>query len=134
MSLGAWFSLVYFHDKPLRKALLVSPVVDMKSLIERMMTNAGITPEILRDRKIIPEANLSWDYCTFAAENQIKQWEIDTHILYPENDNITPRSEIESFAENFGCDLCVVPDAEHWLHTEEDLKFLREWEKRHIKC
>ncbi len=130
VSLGAWFSLVCFNDKTITKALLVSPVVDMKRLIERMMMNCGVTPEILRDRKIIPEANLSWDYYTFAVEHQITRWEIDTHILYPENDNVTPRSEIERFAENFGCDLRVVPDAEHWLHTEEDLKFLREWEKK----
>ncbi len=132
VSIGAWFSLVYFHDKPLRKALLVSPVVSMKNLIGRMITNAGITPEILRAKKIIPEKNLSWDYYSFAAEHDITRWEIDTRIIYPENDNITPRFEIESFAEKFGCDLSVVPDAVHWLHTESDLKFLREWEKGNI--
>lgn len=129
VSIGAWFSLVSLHDKTLKKALLVSPIVNMKGLIERIMKSANVTPEILRDKKVIPEANLSWEYYKFAAEHEVTKWDCDTKILYPENDNITPRFEIDNFAEKFKCDLCVVPNAEHWLHTERELKFLLDWLK-----
>lgn len=132
VSIGAWFSLLHFRNNPPSKALLVSPVVNMKSLIERMMTNYGVTPEILRAKGSIPEANLSWEYYRFACENVITHWDCETKILYPQNDNITPRVEIEEFAQKFGCDLSVVPDAEHWLHTEEELKFLRKWAEESI--
>ncbi|MBR1657719.1 MAG: alpha/beta hydrolase [Synergistaceae bacterium] len=132
VSIGAWFSLVYFRKNPPSNALLVSPVVNMKTLIERMMKSAGVTPEILRDKKIIPEANLSWDYYSFACENEINNWDCRTKILYPENDEITPRLEIEEFSEKFKCDLRIVPNAGHWLHTEAELKFLRTWEEESI--
>ena len=129
VSIGAWFSITFFQGKTLRKSHLVSPVVNMKSLIERMMKNAGVTPEILRDRKVIPEANLSWEYYDFAVKNQVTRWYSETGILYPERDNITPRCEIEEFAGKFGCGLTVLPGAEHWIHEADDVKFLRDWER-----
>ena len=132
VSIGAWFSLTFFQGKTLGKALLVSPVVNMKCLIERMMTNAGVTPEILRDRKVIPDANLSWEYYDFAVKNQVTRWDTETEILYPEHDNITPRSEIEEFAGKFGCGLTILPDAEHWIHEAGHVKFLRAWESDKI--
>ncbi|MBQ3346749.1 MAG: alpha/beta hydrolase [Synergistaceae bacterium] len=129
VSIGAWFSLTFFQGRTLGKSLLVSPVVNMKLLIERMMTNAGVTPEILRDRKVIPDANLSWEYYDFAVKNQVTRWDTETEILYPERNNITPRSEIEEFAGKFGCGLTVLPDAEHWIHEADGVKFLRDWER-----
>ena len=132
VSIGAWFSLTFFQGKTLGKSLLVSPVVNMKSLIERMMKSAGVTPEILRDRKVIPEADLSWEYYDFAVKNQVAHWDTETEILYPERDNITPRYEIEEFAGRFGCGLTVLPDAEHWIHEADDVKFLRNWERDKI--
>ena len=132
VSLGAYLSLAAYQGFEIKKALLVSPVVDMKSLIERMMENAGITPEILKERRNIPEAGLSWDYYEFTLENKITDWEIQTEILYPGLDNLTPRGEIESFAKKFNCGLTVLPDCEHYIHSEEGLKFLRAWEEEKI--
>lgn len=135
VSLGAYLSLVAYQGFELKKALLVSPVVNMKNLIERMMKNAGVTPEILKERKNIlavglrPEANLSWDYYKFTLENEISDWKFETEILYPELDNLTPREEIEAFAKKFNCGLTVLSNSEHYIHTEEALKFLRSWEE-----
>ena len=133
VSLGAWFSLLHFQVEPPQNALLVSPVVNMKALIEHMMRNAGVTPEILRDRRNIPEANLSWEYYRFSCEHEISSWSCRTEILYPEHDNITPRREIEEFAGNFGCGLTVLLGAGHWIHEPDDVRFLREWEEGCIK-
>ena len=110
VSLGAWFSMVYFRDKPIIRALLLSPVV--------------------RKRKNID--NLSWDYYVFACNNELTRWHCDTRILYAENDNIVPRCEIEEFAKRFKSVVKVMPDGEHWFHTEKQLKFLREWEEDNI--
>ncbi|MBQ3763871.1 MAG: alpha/beta hydrolase [Synergistaceae bacterium] len=129
VSIGAWFSLLGFRDEPFERALLVSPVVNMKSLIERMMKSCGVTAEILRERKIIPEANLSWEYYSFACQNEINNWNCETAILYPEHDNITPRYEIEQFARRFKCELTVLLGSEHWIHEIEHVKILREWEE-----
>ena len=43
VSLGAWFSLLAFQDRPLDRALFVSPVLDMERLIQEMMSWAGVT-------------------------------------------------------------------------------------------
>lgn len=130
VSLGAWFSMACFHDKPIARTLLVSPVVSMKNLIDRMMNSAGVTPEQLRTQGTI--ANLSWDYYSFAREHEISQWPSDTRILYPQLDDITPRTEIEQFAEKFACGLTVMPDAEHWIHTQAQTKILRAWEESNM--
>ena len=127
VSLGAWYSMVCFRGKPIAQTLLVSPVVSMVNLIERMMQNAGVTPELLREKGTID--SLSWEYYTFAKEHEITDWQCRTRILYPERDNITPRNEIEGFAEKFACELSVLPDAEHWIHTSRELEFLRRWEE-----
>ena len=132
VSLGAWYSMIFFHDKPITQTLLVSPVVSMKNLITRMMNSAGITPQELREKGTT--ANLSWEYYMFACKNEITFWHCPTKILYPANDNITPRDEIEYFAEKFLCELTVLPDAEHWIHTERELNFLHRWEEDNISA
>ena len=132
VSLGAYLSLATYQGFEIKKALLISPVVDMKNLIERMMKKSDITPEILKERKNIPELNLSWDYYKFTLNNEITDWEIQTEILYPELDDLTPRDEIEEFSKKFNCGLTVLQDSEHYIHTEEGLKFLRNWEEEKI--
>ena len=37
-SMGAYFSLLEYHAEPLHQALFLSPVVDMRRIIENMMT------------------------------------------------------------------------------------------------
>ena len=132
VSLGAYLSLAVFQGFELKKALLVSPVVNMKNLIERMMKNSNITPEILKARKNIPELNLSWDYYKFTLENEITDWNCETEILYPERDNLTPRNEVGEFAKKFNCGLTILPNGEHYIHSEEDLKILRAWEEEKL--
>ena len=132
VSLGAYLSLAAYQGFEIKKALLVSPVVNMKNLIERIMKKSDITPEILKERKNIPELNLSWDYYKFTLDNEITDWEIQTEILYPELDDLTPRDEVEEFTKKFNCGLTVLPNGEHYIHTEEDLKILRAWEEEKI--
>ena len=130
MSLGAWFSMVCFRDKPIARTLLVSPVVSMKSLIERMMAAANVTPEQLRQQGTIE--NLSWEYYSFACANELTRWESPTRIAYAERDDIVPRSDINAFLAKFGASLQVMPNGEHWFHTPEQLQFLRNWEEANI--
>lgn len=47
-SIGAWFSMLALQEKALRRALFVSPIVDMEDLIGRMMQQANVTEEQLK--------------------------------------------------------------------------------------
>lgn len=48
-SIGAFFTLLSLADKEIEKAFLISPIVDMKKLIQDMMQWAGVTIEELQD-------------------------------------------------------------------------------------
>lgn len=50
-SIGAYFSMLSLSEKPIKKALFVSPIVDMKNIILHMMKRAKISEEELRLKK-----------------------------------------------------------------------------------
>ena len=134
-SLGAWFSLLAFGGKPLARALLVSPVLDMGRLIGDMMTWAGVSRERLETEGEIPThfgETLSWRYLQYVEERPVASWDIPTAILYGGRDNLVRRETAADFARRFSCELTVLEECEHWFHTPEQLAALRCWEKEHI--
>ncbi|MCQ2447230.1 MAG: alpha/beta hydrolase, partial [Clostridia bacterium] len=66
------------------------------------------------------------DYYHYAKENPVV-WNIPTHILCGERDNLTSLETIRQFAEKTGASLTVMPGGEHWFHTEEQMDFLDRW-------
>lgn len=125
-SIGAYFSMVADIEKYVNSALFVSPVVDMEKLITNMMTWSGVSEKELREKGEIPSSlgeNLSWKYLSYVRENPV-QWHVPTHILYGENDNLTSFETISVFAERINAPLSVMPNGEHWFHTEEQMRFL----------
>ena len=71
-SLGACFSLAAYADEPLEQALFLSPVLDMRRLIENMMGWFGVTQERLcRERAIETPTGetLYWDYYCYLKEH-----------------------------------------------------------------
>ena len=135
-SIGAWFSMQRLASEPLQNCMFVSPVVDMVQLIQRMMGWANVTEEQLKNEKIISTSfgqTLSWDYWRYAVEHPIINWRIPTKILYGENDNMTDFDTIRQFAVKFYCDLTVMKNSGHWLHTEQELTVLKKWIKDNFK-
>ena len=129
-SIGAYFSLLAFQEAKLEKSLFMSPILDMEKLIRDMMGWAGVTQEQLHQAGEIPTAfgeTLSWEYLTYAAENQITKWDSPTAILYAGQDHLTARKTVDDFAQRFGCTVAVMENGEHWFHTEEQLAVLDVW-------
>lgn len=133
-SIGAFFSLASLADKPIDKALLISPIVDMEKLISDMMTWADVSEKELMERHEIAtdfgEA-LSWEYLCYVRENRIK-WNIPTCILYGEKDNLSSYETISRFSAQNGAELTVMPNGEHWFHTDEQMRFLDAWIRKSI--
>ena len=132
-SIGAWFAMQTANGEAFEKAMLVSPVVNMQNLIERMMSWAGVSADDLQKQGEIPTAfgeTLSWRYYVYAREHSLTDWTVPTAVLCGERDDLISREEFKAFAEKFGAELTVAPDAEHWFHTAEQLAFLKSWEKR----
>lgn len=129
-SIGAWFSMLSFSNECLDNCFFVSPVLDMRQLILKMMSLASITEEQLKQELIIHSTygqTLSYRYWKFALSHPITKWDVFTKILYGENDNLIERDTIERFTHRFQCDLTVMDQGEHWFHTEEQLVFMRKW-------
>lgn len=132
-SIGAHFSMLAFEGEPLRRALFVSPILDMELLIADMMRLAGVNEQELEARGEIATdfgQTLSWRYLSWERQHPIQNWRCPTAILYAGRDNLTGRETVERFAAGSGASLTVMENGEHWFHTPEQLAFLREWEQR----
>lgn len=128
-SIGAFFALSALADKRVERALLISPIVDMERLIQDMMMWAQVTEQELFQRKEIGTEfgeTLSWNYLRYVREHPIK-WNHPTDILYGEKDHLTAWETVSAFAEHVGASLTVMPEGEHWFHTEEQMAFLDRW-------
>ena len=128
-SIGAYFAMHSLAEKKINKAYFISPIVDMERLILDMMKWAGVGEKELAQRgEIMTDfgETLSWEYLCYVREHSI-EWHIPTEILYGENDGLTSLETVTAFAERTGAGLIVMPDGEHWFHTEEQMRFLTEW-------
>ena len=128
-SIGAFFSLSSLDETLVDSARLISPVVDMEKLISNMMAWANVTEQALAEKLEIPTnfgETLSWKYLCYVRERPIS-WRVPTRILYGEHDNLTTLETISAFAERTGATLTVMPDGEHWFHTDGQMRFLDEW-------
>ena len=52
---------------------------------------------------------------------------IKTYILYGNKDNMQNEDIIKNFSNKFNCGLTILENGEHYFHTEEQLKFYKEW-------
>ena len=132
-SIGAYFALLAV-DAPSR-ALLVSPVLDMESLILTMMGWAGIEEDQLREQGEIATSfgqTLSWKYLCWVREHPVHSWTCPLSILYGSGDNMIPRQTVEEYARRHGARLTVMEGGEHWFHTAGQLTALREWEEKSL--
>ena len=128
-SIGAFFSMSSLDETLIDRAYFISPVVDMKNLIENIMLWTGVSERELAEKQEIPTQfgeTLSWAYLTYVREHPVL-WQVPTRILYGAHDNLTSLETIRAFAEKTGAELTVMPDGEHWSHTERQMQFLDQW-------
>lgn len=134
-SMGAYFSLLAYSNEPLQQCLFLSPVVNMKRIINNMMTWFNVTEDRLKTEKEIPTPAghiLYWDYYCYVKEHPVTAWNKSTSILYGSEDNISEFDVISEFAKHFDCDLQVVEKGEHYFHSEEQMQVFRQWLKKHL--
>ncbi len=133
-SIGAYFAMHTLQNSEIKKALFISPVLDMERLILDMMKWANVSETELYEKEEIPTdfgETLSWKYLCFVRENPIK-WDIFTEILYAGKDNLTSRKTVDTFVDTHSANLTIMENGEHWFHTEEQIAFLDEWMKKAI--
>lgn len=135
-SIGAFFSLASLNEKLVDASYFISPVVDMEQLICNMMQWADVSEAELAEKLEISTTfgeTLSWKYLCYVREHPVS-WEIPTHILYGEKDDLTSMETIKTFAKKNNAELTVMPGGEHWFHTKEQMQFLDNWIKNGRPC
>ena len=135
VSIGAYFSMSADISDSIRRAWLISPIVDMERLILSMLSWAGETEEALQARKTIPTTfgeDLSWEYLQYVRSHPI-QWRAPTEILYGSADSLQSIETIRAFARRFRAGVTVMEGGEHWFHTPDQLAFLQSWEAQALR-
>ena len=116
----------------IKKAYFISPIVNMQILIEKVMSQARVSEDELRDMGGLDTGSgekLSWKYLCYAREHPIC-WTAPTHILYGKKDGLTSFETICEFANQIKATLTVMKNGEHRFHTAEQMPFLDDW----IRC
>lgn len=128
-SLGAYFALNAYADKPFDKCLFISPIVDMKWLVEHMMIWSGVTEKQLEEEKEIATSidTLRWDYYQYIQTHPITKWPIATSILYGGRDNLQPLESLQAFTDKFQCKLTVSEQSEHSFMNPYDCGIEEQW-------
>jgi len=129
-SMGAYFSLLAYKNEDIKNSLFLSPVVNMKVIIENMMLWSNTTEEDLKERQEIKTdfgQTLYWDYYEYVKNNPITNWNKKTHILFGNKDNLQDENTIKDFCDKFNCELSILENGEHYFHTEEQLEFYKNW-------
>lgn len=128
-SIGAFFIMNADINELISRAFFISPIVDMERLIKDMMMSANVTESELKEKGNIKTAfgeELSWQYLSYVREHPIK-WNVPCEILYGDKDNLTSSDTIVNFAKAHNAGLTVMPNGEHWFHTDEQMEFLKNW-------
>ncbi len=129
-SMGAYFSLLAYKDEEISKCLFLSPVVNMKIIIDNMMLWSNTTKKELEERQEIKTdfgQTLYWDYYVYVKNNPISDWNKETYILYGNKDNMQNENIIREFSQKFNCNLSILENGEHYFHTKEQLDFYKKW-------
>lgn len=99
-SLGAYFALQALADRPVARALLMSPLVDMAAYIRRKLREQGLSEHQLRSAGTIalPQGQpLSREYFSYACSHPVR-WRHPTRVLWGRHDDVVPRQDIDRFA------------------------------------
>lgn len=128
-SIGAYFGMLSLPSP--KRALLVSPVLNLERVILDMMGWANVTEAQLQEQGEIPTSfgqTLSWKYLCYVREHPIHNWDCPIHILYAGQDSLIPKETVDKFMEYHQGKLTVLEQGEHWFHTPEQLAALKAWE------
>lgn len=134
-SMGAYFSLLAYKDEDIKNSLFLSPVVNMKAIIDNMMLWSNTTEKELEEKQEIKTdfgQTLYWDYYKYVKENPIVSWNKETSILYGSKDNMQEQSIIQEFTKKFNCKLTILENGEHYFHTKKQLSYYKKWLDKEI--
>ena len=131
-SMGAFYTYSYLDQSKIKQAFFISPLASMKSIIKWRMDKEGVSEKELKHEKYIKLDNgHEFDYNfykKYVLENYVEKWDVLTEILYAENDEVIKREDVQKFVElHPNTKLTIKQNSQHYLHTPEELEFIKNW-------
>lgn len=127
-SIGAFYAYRYLSQFKIEEAFFISPLVNMKKIIEKMMRKNHISLERLKQEQIImleDGQKLSYDF--YMSLDEEDQWRVKTHILSGENDKLVDKDSLIHFLAAHQSTLTVMKNAGHYFHTPSQLRCIKKW-------
>lgn len=133
-SIGVYFSMLALQNLPIKRALFISPILDMEKSITDTLKENNLTEIDLKNQQEITLGRkiLSWKYLQFVREHPIT-WQTETEILYGQKDDHTSKEVLNDFIENYNAHVTIMKNGEHWFHTKEQLAFLDNWMQKTVE-
>lgn len=132
-SIGAFYTYMYLSSFKIDMAFFISPLVNMKKVIEKLMKKNAISFDLLKEEKYITlkdGTKLSYDFYQSLSDKD--NWNVKTHILYGEKDKIVDHESIFNFVSNHDASLSIMKNGEHYFHTPGQLKYIRKWINQYL--
>ena len=135
-SIGAFYACEYLSEYKIKQAFFISPIVSMFQNIVDIMAMYGIKDKELQKNKFMELDDgtvLSFDFYQHVSNDEDK-WNVPTEILYGAYDEVVYTGSMMEFLENHpNSRLTVLSDAEHYLYTPEEKKFIKNWIKNNLR-
>lgn len=135
-SIGAFYACEYLSEYKIKQAFFISPIVSMFQNIVDIMAMYGIKDKELQKNKFMELDDgtvLSFDFYQHVSNDE-DNWKVPTEILYGAYDEVVYTGSMMEFLENHpNSRLTVLSDAEHYLYTPEEKKFIRKWIKNNLR-
>ena len=123
--------MVAYQNERIERAWFLSPLVDMRRMIENMMKWFQVSEERLKAEKKIDTPmgkTLDWDYYCYVKEHPVNHWDVPTCILRGTKDTTCEEDTIQAFLHKCpNATMQLVEGSEHYFHTEYDLEMLKKW-------
>ena len=135
-SIGAFYACEYLSEYKIKQAFFISPIVSMFQMIVDIMAMYDIKDKELQKKQLIELDDgtvLSYEFYQHVSNDE-DNWKVPTEILYGAYDEVVYTGSMMEFLENHpDARLTVLSDAEHYLYTPEEKKFIRDWIKNNLR-
>lgn len=114
-SIGAFFSLYALAEKPVGRAIFLSPIADMPYLVGKMIVDNGLTEQELLSREVIetPTSLMRREDFLFLQNHPRPRWTVPTALLTGDHDSLQSLSVIDEFCRESGARRTVAKGCGH---------------------
>lgn len=136
-SIGAFYTYEYLYEFDIKHAFFISPIASMRKILFDYIFSGKVNKDELKEKRYITLDDgtvISYDFYEKYSNNDYHgQWDTLTDILYGDKDELVYIENIADFLSSHpNSRLTICHDGGHFLHTEEEKEFVKNWINKSI--